>query len=158
KYSYMPGNKYFLGGRWGQHEQLFTLFSDLMKLICKSQFKYANEISSERLFWEKFRDTMDRTLTHRWLKRLGLAESEISALSGDAKNRCHNIVKANYEAQGTKKIKHNRRRSVIAAFEPRKVLSRTAQHLDKFNDINFIWENLFRVHRNWGSLNRSQAL
>lgn len=158
KYSYMPGNKYFLGGRWGQHEQLFTLFSDLMKLICKSQFKYANEISSERLFWEKFRDTMDRTLTHRWLKRLGLAESEISALSGDAKNRFHNIVKAIYEAQGTKKIKLNRRRTFMAAFEPRKVLSRTAQHLDKFNDINFIWENLFRVHRSWGTLNRSQAL
>ncbi|CAI8937646.1 protein adenylyltransferase SelO family protein [Methylocaldum szegediense] len=158
KYSYMPGNKYFLGGRWGQPEQLFTLFSDLIKLTCKSRFKYTNEIASEKFYWEKFRNTMERTLTHRWLKRLGLSENEILALSSDTKNRFHNIVKAIYEAQGTKKIKLNRGRTFLAAFEPRKILSRTAQYFDKFNDINFIWENLFKVHRNWGTFNFPKAL
>lgn len=157
KYSYMPGGVYSLGGNWGQHEQIFTLFSDLVQLLRKSRFNYASEISPEKSFWGKFRDTMERTLTHRWLTRLGLAQNEISALSTDAKNGFFTIVKDLYEVQGTKKIKLNRGRTVMAAFEPRTILARTARYFGKFNDIDFIWENLFRVHRNWETLNFPQA-
>jgi uncharacterized protein YdiU (UPF0061 family) len=157
EYSYMPGRTYALGGKWGQHEQIFVLFSELVKLLRSSQFKYANDISQEKFFWEKFRDTMKRTLTHQWLKRVGLAESEISALSDDAKKRFHNIVTALYETQGTRKIKLNRGKTLMAAFKPRKILSHTVRHFCKFKNIDFIWENLFRVHRNWGTLNLFQA-
>lgn len=157
EYSYMPRGKYFLGGKWGQHEQMFCLFSGLVKLLRKSQFEYVNEISSEKYFWVKFCDKMERTLTHLWLKRLGLTESEISTLSADAKIRFYNTVKSIYEAQGIKQIKLNRGRTFMAAFEPRKILSQTARHLCKLKDIDIIWENLFRVNRNWGTLDISHA-
>ncbi|WP_082411651.1 protein adenylyltransferase SelO family protein [Methylogaea oryzae] len=70
EYRYMPGCSYSLGGRWGQHEQLFVLFSDLMKLLRGSRFKYADTVEDEKRCWEKFRSVMESRLTQSWLKRV----------------------------------------------------------------------------------------
>lgn len=157
EYRYMPGRTYSLGGKWGQHEQLFVLFSDLLKLLRRSQFKYAKAIPPDKASWDRFITTMERTLTGRWLKTMGLSENEIAALSDGTKGRFHKIMKAIYETPGIKKLKLHTGKTLMAAFEPRKILSHTARHFSKFNDIAFIWENLFKVHRNWATLNLSQA-
>ena len=157
EYRYMPGGAYRLGGAWGQREQLFVLFSDLVKRLRQSDFKHAATLAPERVYWGQFRDALEHHLTRRWLARLGLAENEIAALSTMVRRRFHRSVSALYEAQGTRKIKLNRGRTRMAAFEPRRVLAGTARHLERLDDLEFVWAELFRVERHWATLNLAQA-
>jgi uncharacterized protein YdiU (UPF0061 family) len=157
KYSYMSGGANSLGGEWGQKEQFFNLFSSLTDFLRGSHFKYTGEIAPTEYYLRKFNDTFEQKLTYQWLKRLGLAESEMALLSINAKEQFYDIMRSIYELEGSQKFKINTGSTQMAAFEPRKILAQTAQSLDSFNEIDLIWEKLFKVGRSWGSLGFSEA-
>jgi uncharacterized protein YdiU (UPF0061 family) len=157
KYSYMPDGVNSLGGENGQTEQFFNLFSSLVDALKTSGFEYMTEILPVEYFLRQFNDKFEQVITRRWLIRIGLSEQEINALSVDNKEYFYDHVKSIYELQGSKKIRFNQRKNLMAAFEPRKILSATADHIECFDDINLIWKQLFKVNRNWGSYTLADA-
>lgn len=157
KYSYMPGNANSLSGDWGQTQQIFNLFSGLLKFVKNSQFKFVPEIEPVEYFLGKFNDTFEQILTRRWLNRLGLSDREIRILSELTKERFYEIVKSIYEAEGLKPIKLKQGKTVMAAFEPRKILSQTIENFENFADLFLIWKNLFKVDRHWASIRFLEA-
>ncbi len=156
-YSYMPEGANLLGGIWGQTEQFFNLFSSLTETLKKSGFIYEAEIKPVEFFLESFNEKFEQVLTYRWLRRIGLSDEEINALSVNNKECFYEIVKIIYELKGSKKIKFNQSRLYMAAFEPRKILSSTAQYLDSFDNTAILWEQLFKVNRSWGTFKLSNA-
>lgn len=156
-YRYMPDGANQLGGEWGQTEQFFNLFSILVDTLKKSRFEYEAEIKPVEYFLESFNEKFEQVLTCRWLKRIGLSENEIDSLSIENKERFYESVKLIYELKGSKKIKFKQRKTVLAAFEPRQILSATAEHIENFDDVAFIWERLFKVNRSWGTYKRVDA-
>ncbi len=156
-YSYMDDGANLLGGEWGQTEQFFNLFSNLVDALRKSRFGYATEILPVEYFLESFNEKFEQVVTCRWLERIGLSEEEIDSLSFHCKERFFEIVKIIYELKGSKKIKLNEKKIFMAAFEPRKILSATADYIEKFDDIFVIWERLFKVKRNWGTYKLANA-
>jgi uncharacterized protein YdiU (UPF0061 family) len=151
EYRYMPDGVNVLGGEWGQTEQLFNLFSILVDTLKKSRFEYSSEIMPVEYFLRKFNDTFKQVSTYRWLIRIGLSEKEIDSLCLDITERFYESVKSIYELKGSKKIKFKQGKIFMAAFEPRKILFGTADHIESINDITFIWERLFKVNRSWGT-------
>ena len=156
-YSYMSDGANLLGGEWGQTEQFFNLFSNLVVALKKSRFGYEAEILPVEYFLESFNEKFEQVLTFRWLKRIGLSKKEIDSLPIKNKERFYEIVKLIYELKGSKKIKFNQRKIFMAAFEPRKILSATATHIDKFDNFTVIWDRLFKVNRSWGTYKRTDA-
>ncbi len=156
-YSYMPDGVNLLGGVWGQTEQFFNLFRNLIETLKKSCFVYEAEIKSVEFFLESFNEKFEQVVTCRWLRRIGLSEQEINSLSIDTKEFFYEILKLIYELKGTKKIKFNQGKLYMAAFEPRNVLSATAQYIENFDDITIIWERLFKVNRKWGTFKLADA-
>ncbi len=150
-YSYMPDGVNLLGGDWGQTEQFFNLFSHLTKSLKKSGFEYSAGIKPVEYFLRKFTDQFELIITGRWLRRIGLSELEIDTLSLDTKEHFYETVKFIYELKGSKKIRLTQGKVFLAAFEPRKILSETAKCLDNFDDISFIWKQLFKVNRKWAT-------
>ena len=150
-YSYMPDGANILGGEWGQTEQLFNLFSVLVDTLKRSCFEYSKEIMPVEYFLRKFNNKFEQVLTRRWLLRIGLTEEQIDSLSIDIKERFYENVKSIYELKGSKKIKFKQGKFFMAAFEPRKILYETADHIEIFDDVTFIWERLFKVSRSWGT-------
>jgi hypothetical protein len=157
KYSYMPDGVNCLGGEHGQTEQFFNLFSSLVDALKTSGFEYMTEILPVEYFLRQFNDKFEQVITRRWLIRIGLSEQEIDVLSVNNKECFYDHVKLIYELQGSKKIRFNQRKNLMAAFEPRKILSATADHIECFDDINLIWKQLFKVNRNWGSYTLADA-
>lgn len=156
-YSYMPDGANLLGGEWGQTEQFFNLFGNLVEILRKSCFIYESEIKPVEFFLESFNEKFEQVVTYRWLRRIGLSEDEINSLSIDNKESFYEIVKLIYELEGSKKIKFNKGKLFMAAFEPRNILSATAEQLDNFDDITVIWERLFKVKRKWGTIKLADA-
>ncbi|MFW5444304.1 MAG: protein adenylyltransferase SelO family protein [Methylococcaceae bacterium] len=156
-YSYMSDGANLLGGEWGQTEQFFNLFSSLIKTLKRSRFGYESEILPVEFFLESFNEKFEHVASYRWLKRIGLSEQEIDSLSVKTKEFFYEIVKIIYELKGSKKIKFNQRKIYMAAFEPRKILSATARHIENINDSNIFWEQLFKVNRNWGTYKQADA-
>ena len=156
-YSYMPDGANILGGEWGQTEQFFNLFSILVDILRSSRFRYEKEIMPVEYFLESFNEKFEQVLTNRWLKRIGLSEQEINALSINNKECFYETVKLIYELKGSKKIKFNQRKTFLAAFEPRNILSATADHIENFDNATVIWEQLFKVNRSWGTYSYTDA-
>ncbi|NOQ76946.1 MAG: hypothetical protein GQ475_03980 [Methylococcaceae bacterium] len=156
-YSYMSGGENLLGGEWGQTEQFFNLFSSLVIALKNSQFDYQTEIMPVEYFLRQFNNKVEQILTHRWLSRIGLSQQEINRLCLDNKERFYENVKSIYELTGSKRFKVNQGKVFMAAFEPRKILSGTAECIENFNDVKITWKKLFKVNRNWGSYNLNQA-
>jgi uncharacterized protein YdiU (UPF0061 family) len=156
-YSYMPNGENLLGGENGQTEQFFNLFSHLVEILKKSGFEYQTEILPVEYFHRQFRNKFEEVLTYRWLKRVGLSDQEIDALSMTVKERFYEIVKSIYEATGSKRIRLNKGKVYMAAFKPRKILSGTADCFESFDDIASVWEKLFKVNRKWGTYKLSDA-
>lgn len=156
-YSYMSNGENLLGGVNGQTEQFFNLFSHLVKILKKSGFEYQMEILPVEYFHHQFRNKFEEVLTYRWLKRVGLSDHEIDALSITAKERFYEIVKSIYEATGSKRIRLNKGKVYMAAFEPRKILSGTADCFESLDVIVSVWGKLFRVNRKWGTYKLSDA-
>ncbi len=156
-YSYMSDGVNLLGGEWGQTEQFFNLFSKLVNALKNSRFEYEAEIKPVEYFLESFNEKFEQVVTNRWLKRIGLSEQEIDSLSIENKERFYEIVKILYELKGSKKIKYNQRKIYMAAFEPRQILSRTADYIQRFDDVSVIWEQLFKVNRSWGTYKLASA-
>ena len=156
-YSYMPDGANLLGGVWGQTEQFFNLFSNLVVALKKSHFKYEAEILSVEFFLESYNEKFEQVVTYRWLKRIGLSEQEIDSLSIDNKEFFYEIVKLIYELNGSKKIRFNQKRIFMAAFEPRKILSATADHIKNIDNFTVIWKQLFKVNRSWGTYKLANA-
>ena len=156
-YSYMPDGANLLGGEWGQTEQFFNLFSNLIDALKKSGFGYEAEILPVEFFLESYNEKFEQVVTCRWLKRIGLSEQEIDALSYNNKELFYEIVKLIYELKGSKKIKFNQRKIFMAAFEPRIILSATADYIESFDDFTVIWERLFKVNRSWGTYKLADA-
>lgn len=150
-YSYMDGGTNLLGGDWGQTEQFFYLFSELKESLKNSQFKYASEILPTEYFFRQFKIKFEEVLTNRWLARLGLSKTEINKLSADIKECFYSLVKSIYETKGSKKIQFNGGKVLMAAFEPRKILSGTADCLESIDDTALLWHRLFKVQRNWAT-------
>lgn len=150
-YSYMSEGENLLGGVWGQTEQFFNLFSILVDALKKSRFDHVIAIKSVEYYLESFNERFEQVLTSRWLKRIGLSDQEIDGLSIENKERFYENVKMIYELNGSKKIKFNQGKVIMAAFEPRKILSETAGYIEHFNNLMVIWEQLFKVHRSWGT-------
>jgi hypothetical protein len=156
-YSYMDGGVNSLGGDWGQTEQFFNLFSKLQESLKSSGFKYAAEILPTEYFFRQFKIRFEDVLTYRWLTRLGLSDKEINLLSTDTKENFYSIVKSIYEAKGSKKILFNEGKILTAAFEPRKILSGTAECLENMDDAALLWTKLFKVQRNWSTYKFADA-
>ncbi|MGR9117144.1 MAG: protein adenylyltransferase SelO family protein [Gammaproteobacteria bacterium] len=156
-YSYMPNGTNLLGGVNGQTEQFFNLFSHLIKILKKSGFDYQTEILPVEYFHRQFRNKFEEVSTYRWLKRIGLSDHEIDALSIPAKERFYEIVKSIYEATGSKRIRLNKGKVYMAAFEPRKILSGTADCFESLDVIVSLWGKLFKVNRKWGTYTLSDA-
>lgn len=157
QYSYMSGNENSLGGECGQTEQFFNLFSILVNTLKKSQFDYEKEILPVEYFLRKFNDTLQHNLTYRWLTRVGLSKEEINRLSEDSKDRFYEIIKIIYELKGLKKIQFNQKKIFMAAFEPRKIMSGTADCIKNFDTPLIVWNKLFKVNRNWGTYTQEYA-
>lgn len=156
-YSYMAEGENRLGGEWGQTEQFFNLFNKLISTLKSSHFEYAQEINSVEYYLRQFSEKFEQILSFRWLTRIGLSENEINALSIETKEHFYENVKLIYELNGSKKIKFKQRKIFMAAFEPRNILSETANYIDKFDEINIIWEQLFKVNRSWGTYKLTDA-
>lgn len=156
-YSYMPDGVNLLGGEWGQKEQFFNLFSLLIESLKKSHFAYQREILPVEYFLESFNEKFEQVLTGRWLERIGLSKKQIEVLSIHSKERFYEIVKLIYELKGSKKVTFHKRKVLMAAFEPRKILSATANYIESFDNMTLIWEQLFKVKRNWGTYKYSDA-
>ncbi len=156
-YSYMDGGANLLGGDWGQTEQFFNLFSLLLTSLKNSQFKYASEILPVEYFFRQFKIKFEAVLTRRWLTRLGLSAAEIQRLSLETQESFYSIVKSIYEAKGSKKIQLNDGKLFMAAFEPRKILSGSADCLATIDDTALLWNRLFKVQRNWATYSFSNA-
>lgn len=156
-YSYMDGGVNSLGGEWGQTEQFFNLFSQLQESLKKSGFKYAAEIFPVEYFFHQFKIKFEETLIERWLTRIGLSNKEMTMLSCETKEFFYGIVKAIYEAKGSKKIPFNQGKIFMAAFEPRKILSGSADCLEQIDDMEQLWHKLFKVQRNWSTYKFSDA-
>lgn len=156
-YSYMSDGVNLLGGEWGQTEQFFNLFSKLVNALKMSSFEYAEDIKPVEYFLESFNEKFEQIVTCRWLKRIGLSEQEIDSLSIESKERFYEIVKILYELKGSKKIRFNQRKIFMAAFEPRQILSGTADYIQRFDDMTAIWEQLFKVNRSWGTYQFADA-
>jgi len=150
-YSYMDDDANTLGGVWGQTEQFFNLFSHLVDTLKNSGFGYEADVFPVEYFLESFNEKFEQVITSRWLKRIGLSEQEIDFLSIENKERLYETVKLIYELNGLKKIKFNQRKIFMAAFEPRKILSETAEYIDDFDNVSVIWKQLFKVNRSWGT-------
>mgnify|MGYP000008050315 FL=1 len=150
-YSYMSGGANLLGGVWGQTEQFFNLFSLLVDSLKNSRFEYEAGIKPVEYFLESFNEKFEQVLTFRWLKRIGLSAPQIDCLSIENKECFYDNVKLIYELNGSKKIKFKQGKVMLAAFEPRKILSETAGHIKNFDNLAVIWEKLFKVNRNWGT-------
>lgn len=156
-YSYMSEGANLLGGVNGQTEQFFNLFAHLVKTLKKSGFEYQMEILPVEYFHRQFRHKLEEVLTYRWLKRIGLSNHEIDALSITVKERFYDIVKSIYEATGSKRIRLNKGKVYMAAFEPRKILSGTADCFESLDAIISVWVKLFKVNRKWGTYTLSDA-
>jgi uncharacterized protein YdiU (UPF0061 family) len=156
-YSYMSGDANMLGGINGQTEQFFNLFAHLVKTLKKSGFVYQMEILPVEYFHRQFGHKFEKVLTYRWLKRVGLSDHEIDALSITAKERFYETVKSIYEATGSKRIRLNKGNVYLAAFEPRKILSGTADCFENLDVVVSIWGKLFKVNRKWGTYKLSDA-
>lgn len=156
-YSYMSDNENSLGGVCGQTEQFFNLFSILVDALKKSQFEHATEILPVEYFLRKFNDVLQHKLTYRWLVRIGLSKEEINRLSADSKDRFYEIIKIIYELKGLKKIQFNQKKIFMAAFEPRKIMSGTADCIESFDSPLIIWNKLFKVNRHWGTYTQEDA-
>lgn len=156
-YSYMNDGANLLGGDWGQTEQFFNLFSILIAELKSSGFKYQSEIRPVEYFLRRFRIKFEQILTRRWLIKVGLSEPEINGLSTHSKEHFYGIVKWLYEAKGSKKILLNQGKLLMAAFDPRKILSGTADCIENFDDMALIWQTLFKVDRNWGTYTLADA-
>jgi len=150
-YSYMSKGVNLLGGVWGQTEQFFNLFSLLVDSLKNSRFEHEAGIMPVEYYLESFNERFEQLLTSRWLIRLGLSEQEIDSLSIDNKEYFYDNVKLIYQLNGLKKIKFNQGKVIMAAFEPRKILSETAGHIEHFDNLRLIWEQLFKVNRSWGT-------
>lgn len=150
-YSYMSEGANLLGGVNGQTEQFFNLFSHLVKTLKKSGFEYQTEILPVEYFHRQFRNKFEAVLTYKWLKRIGLSDHEIDDLSITAKERFYEIVKSLYEATGSTRIRLNKGKVYMAAFEPRKILSGTADCFESLDAIVSVWVKLFKVNRKWGT-------
>lgn len=156
-YSYMDGGVNLLGGDWGQTEQFFNLFSLLQKSLKDSHFKYADEILPVEYFFRQFKLKFEDVLTNRWLVRLGLSDDEINRLSVDTKECFYSLVKSIYEAKGSRKIQFDSGKIIMAAFDPRNILSGTAECLEDIDDAHLLWVRLFKVRRNWATYTFSNA-
>lgn len=156
-YSYMSEGANLLGGVNGQTEQFFNLFSQLVKTLKKSGFEHQTEILPVEYFHRRFRNRFEEVLTNRWLKRVGLSDQEIDALSLPAKERFYDIVKSIYEATGSKRIRLTKGKVYMAAFEPRKILSGTADCFECLDAVVSVWVKLFKVNRKWGTYTLSDA-
>lgn len=156
-YSYMDNGANLLGGEWGQKEQFFNLFSNLVNTLKKSRFAYEADILPVEYYLESYNEKFEQVITNRWLERIGLSQLEIESLSIQCKERFYEIVKLIYELKGSKKTKFNKRKIVLAAFEPRKILSATVAHIEDFDNPPLIWEKLFKVNRHWGSYKLADA-
>jgi uncharacterized protein YdiU (UPF0061 family) len=156
-YSYMSEGANLLGGVNGQTEQFFNLFAHLVKTLKKSGFEYQTEILPVEYFHRQFRNKFEAVLTYRWLRRVGLSDQEIGALSMTARERFYEIVKSIYEATGSKRIRLNKGKVYMAAFEPRKILSGTADCFESLDVIVSVWVKLFKVNRKWGTYTLSDA-
>jgi len=156
-YSYMSGGENLLGGEWGQTEQFFNLFSRLVTALKNSRFDYHSELMPVEYFLRLFNDKIEQVLTFRWLSRIGLSQVEIDSLSIKNKERFYENIKSIYELTGSKKFKVNQGKILMAAFEPRKILSGTAECIEYFNDVKVSWNKLFKVERNWGTYKLSHA-
>lgn len=156
-YSYMSEGANLLGGVNGQTEQFFNLFAHLVTTLKKSGFDYQMEILPVEYFHRQFRNKFEEVLTHRWLKRVGLADHEIDALSITAKERFYEIVKSIYEATGSKRIRLNKGKVYMAAFEPRKILAGTADCFESLDVTVSVWVKLFKVNRKWGTYKLADA-
>ncbi|MGR9037622.1 MAG: hypothetical protein ACU83O_13715 [Gammaproteobacteria bacterium] len=115
------------------------------------------EILPVEYFHRQFRNKLEEVLTYRWLKRVGLSDQEIDTLSNTAKERFYEIVKSIYEATRSKRIRLNKGNVYMAAFEPRKILSGTADCFESLDAIISIWVKLFKVNRKWGTYTLSDA-
>lgn len=156
-YSYMPEGTNLLGGVNGQTEQFFNLFSQLVRTLKKSGFVYQAEILPVEYFYRQFQNRFEAVLTYRWLKRVGLAEHEIETLALPIRERFFEIVKSLYEASGSKRVSLNKGKVFMAAFEPRKILSGTADCFDSLDALVVVWSRLFKVNRQWGTFTLSDA-
>ena len=156
-YSYMDGGTNLLGGDWGQTEQFFNLFSQLLASLKNSGFKYAADILPVEYFFRQFKLKFEAVLTHRWLTRLGLTDKEINLLSVDTKECFYSLVKSIYEAKGSRKIQFDEGKVLMAAFDPRKILSGTADCLENMDDAALLWNRLFKVQRNWATYTFADA-
>jgi len=150
-YSYMSDGVNSLGGDMGQTEQFFNLFSHLLETLKQSQFIYADSVMPVEYFLRKFNDKVEQILTYRWMRRIGLSITEIDSLSIQTKENFYENVKFIYELEGSKKIKFKQKKIVLAAFEPRKILSATADHIENISKVKVLWEKLFHVARSWGT-------
>lgn len=156
-YSYMSEGANQLGGEWGQTEQFFNLFSNLIKTLKKSHFDFAADIMPVEYFLKQFNRHFEHVLTQRWLLMLGLSKQDITALSYPTREYFYDIVKLLYEQEGLKKIRFNKRKIRLAAFEPRKILSGTMRYIENFDNDRLIWTQLFSVERKWGTYNFTSA-
>ncbi len=156
-YSYMPEGKNLLGGIWGQTEQFFNLFSLLVDSLKKSHFEYSTVIRSIEYYLESFNERFEQVVTYRWLQRIGLSKTEIDSLSIESKEPFYENMKSIYQLNGTKKIKFKQGKFFPAAFEPRKILAQTAEHIDNFDNLTVLWKTLFKVNRNWSTCHLREA-